>query len=249
MFADRDGKQEQSAAVAQMNTKKLKDYQNQVFGLYFKTLEELLVMDTKAVHGELDEIFDKDNFHASVVAVCIETIFFVNNSSSVKFTTLLKLCEIQAFDFWRVISSFIKSDPHMPFPLKKHLHNLDIKIVTQLAWVRGSSVHQLVQHFFQDRLKNGTSPSSNHCLTSSDIAPTIKNSTETSSNSTDPMQPTTMDKTDETSAKLELTNSQEVPTLPPLEPLTPQSLGVLQTGAPPCCRGDLPTQRAAQDTR
>ena len=147
---------EQKNTVSQVNLKKLKDYQSQVAGLYIRTLEELLVqMDKKSTNGELNEVFKESAFHRALIACCIEIVFFVNNNSSIAFVSLLEKCEIQAFDFWRVIAYFARSDPQIPFPIKKHLYDIEVKIITQLAWRKGSQMHQLVKSYFQESMKKG----------------------------------------------------------------------------------------------
>lgn len=155
LHADKD-KQEHGNTAGQMNSKKLKDYHGQISSLYIRTLEEMLMqVDKKNIHGDQQELLLDSSFHRALIACCIETVFFVNNSSNVAFVALLDMCEIQAFDFWKVISGFEKSDPHMPFPIKKHLYDLEVKIITQLAWRRGSQIHQIVKMHFQESVKKG----------------------------------------------------------------------------------------------
>lgn len=147
---------DQSNHVAQMNLKKFKDYQTQSLALYVRVVEELILQtDKKTVHGDLCEFLRDRVFHQALIACCIEAVFFINNSSNMSFLTLLEKCEIQAFDFWRVITFFVKCDANMPFPLKKHLHDLEIKIITQLAWRKGSQIHHTIKAYFQENVKKG----------------------------------------------------------------------------------------------
>ena len=128
------------------------DYKNQIRALYFKVLEELLLEEEKKIHNKnMDEILLNDEFHKALIACCIETTFFVNNytNENLTFLKLLELCETQAFEFWRIITSFVRFDPHMPIPIRKHMHELETKIVSQLAWKKGSHVYNLVIQLFE----------------------------------------------------------------------------------------------------
>lgn len=140
--------QENQSVNSQVLAKKQKDYRSQIIAVYFKVLEELLIQEEKKIHSQnFADILQNEQFHRALIACCIETTFFVNNYSAVSFVKLLELCDVQAFEFWRIITSFSKFDPHMPFPIKKHLYDLELKIITQLAWKKDSQVHRLIQQF------------------------------------------------------------------------------------------------------
>ena len=129
------------------------DYKNQIRALYFKVLEELLLEEEKKlVNQNLADILLNGDFHKALIACCIETTFFVNNytNKNLTFLRLLELCDTQPFEFWRIITSFVRFDPQMPVPIRKHMHELETKIVTQLAWIRGSQVYQLVVQLFEE---------------------------------------------------------------------------------------------------
>ncbi len=128
------------------------DYTNQIRALSFKVWEELLLgEEKKVVNQNLAEILLNEDFHKALIACCIETTFFVNNHSNqnLTFLRLLELCDTQPFEFWRIITSFVRFDPQMPVPIRKHMHELETKIVTQLAWRRGSQVYELVVQLFE----------------------------------------------------------------------------------------------------
>jgi len=126
--------------------KKLKDKHTQIVNLYLKVLEDLLIQEEKKTKdSETLETLKSDNFHKALIACSMETVFFVNNSSSVTFVKLLELCEVEAFDFWKIIGSFAKFDTQMPYPIKKHLYDLELKILMYLAWKKNSNVHQTIK--------------------------------------------------------------------------------------------------------
>lgn len=126
------------------------DYKEQVRALFFTVLEELFIQEEKKVSNQnFSDMLLNEQFHRALAACCIETTFFVNNNLTVVFTKLLELCKIDAFEFWSVLTKFSTLDPHTPWPIKKHLHELETKIISHLAWEKDSQVHQLVLQFIQ----------------------------------------------------------------------------------------------------
>lgn len=142
---------DKDAAKAPINQKTLNDKHNQIVNLYLKVLEDLLLQEEKKPK-ESDglEILKTDAFHKALIACSIETSFFINNTSNITFVRLLELCEIEAFDFWRIIGNFAKFDQQMPYPIKKHLYDLEFKIMMSLAWRKNSTVHQTVKYLIEE---------------------------------------------------------------------------------------------------
>ena len=137
------------------NQKKLKDKHNQIVSLYLRVLEDLLIQEEKKTKSpNYFEILNNDSFHKALIACSIETVNFVMNSTNVSFVKLLDICECQAFEFWRIIGSFMKFDPQMPYPIKKNLHDLELKIFMCLAWKKDSIVHQLIKNLADESNAN-----------------------------------------------------------------------------------------------
>ncbi len=133
------------------NQKKMKDKHNQIVNLYLRVLEDLLIQEEKKTKSpNYFEILTNENFHKALIACSIETVNFVMNSTNISFTKLLEICEVQAFEFWRIIGSFVKFDPQMPYPMKKNLHDVELKILMCLAWKRDSVVHQLLKNLINE---------------------------------------------------------------------------------------------------
>jgi len=126
--------------------KKIREKHTQIVNLYLKVLEELLSQEEKKIKdSDTQEILKSDNFHKALIACCVETTFFVNNTSGVSFVRLLDICDVEAFEFWKIIANFVKFDLQMPYPIKKHLYDLELKILMFLAWKKNSSVHQVIK--------------------------------------------------------------------------------------------------------
>jgi hypothetical protein len=111
-------------------------------------------------------VLNNESFYRSLIACSIEIVFFVLNVSNIKFERLLEICKIQAFEFWRIINSFIGFDAHMPFPIKRHLFDIEQRILRTLAWKQDSIVHQIIKTCISNSLdgiqeENGENVSSN----------------------------------------------------------------------------------------
>ena len=79
-------------------------------------------------------MLERDIFLKSVFICALETIFFINNQKDLDIVQILENIELSAFDFWRILNSYIKFDPLMPCGLKNHFREIEIKIVTEMAW-------------------------------------------------------------------------------------------------------------------
>lgn len=126
--------------------KKLKDKYKQVLNLYLRVIEDLLIQEGKRVtEFKVMELLKDESYHKSMLAACVETVLFINNTTNIKFENLLKLSEIQAFEFWCIINIFATFDPQLPQPLKKHFYDIELKIILHLAWKKDSMIHQLIK--------------------------------------------------------------------------------------------------------
>lgn len=74
----------------------------------------------------------------------VESILFVENEQCLFFARILELLDISSFDFWKLVNSFIVFDPHMPSVLKRHFRDIELKIVSQLGWKKGSPLINII---------------------------------------------------------------------------------------------------------
>lgn len=97
------------------------------------------------------------DFHRSLIAICIETIFFINNKE-LDLQNLFTISKIEPFDFWKMINSFVKFDKKMPLSLKEHFLIIEKMIIFGFAWKAGSSLDKLIKNF-EEKSKNDTTKS------------------------------------------------------------------------------------------
>lgn len=142
------------------------DYNNSITGtnsmdnlryLYFKLVDDLLAQeennsfsrrkkaDQEKITKELSKTLYRIEFHKAVFTCAAETILFIYNEQKLIFSQLLEFMNLSAFDFWKLVNSFIVVDPQMPTPLKRHFRDIEIKIVTELGWKFGSPILQIIE--------------------------------------------------------------------------------------------------------
>jgi len=132
--------------------KHLNEKKSQIMNLYLTVLEKVLEKEEKRGKTfQITDIIRNDEFHRALIACSIETVFFINNFTDISFTELLELCKVQAFEFWKIIASFVKFDPKLPQPILKHFYNLEVKIIMNLAWKKGSVIQQIITRSFKNQ--------------------------------------------------------------------------------------------------
>ena len=138
-------------------------YINPIRALYFQVLEELLIKEEKVCPQSPENILLNEDFHKALIACCIETTLFVNNYTheDLTFMRLLELCNTQPFEFWKIITSFVRFDPHMPTPIQKHMRELELKIIFQLAWREDSQICSLIKQLVEQNANTADESGSN----------------------------------------------------------------------------------------
>uniref|UniRef100_A0A3Q0SAZ1 Retinoblastoma 1 n=1 Tax=Amphilophus citrinellus TaxID=61819 RepID=A0A3Q0SAZ1_AMPCI len=121
--------------------------------LYYRVMEEML----KSVHKLLND----STFHTSLLACALEVVMATYGESSFKnggynhgggdsaetnvcFPWILNVFNLAAFDFYKVIESFIKADPTLSKDVVKHLETCENLIMERLAWRTGSPLFELL---------------------------------------------------------------------------------------------------------
>lgn len=132
-------------------------------------IEEKKLEEKNMCSIEYFEFVRNLDFHKSLTAICIETIFFINNKD-LDIQNLFNLVQIEAFDFWKMINSFVKYDKKMPLPLKEHFFIIEKMILFGYAWKSGSALDKLIKNF-EEKSKNDLEKieSSKKCLVRTEI--------------------------------------------------------------------------------
>jgi hypothetical protein len=94
--------------------------------------------------ADFTDILCKQVFVSSVFICALETVLYINNDKALGVKELLKEVGLMAFDFWRILNSYIKYDPHMPCMIKTHFREIEINIVSEYAWEPESPVVKII---------------------------------------------------------------------------------------------------------
>lgn len=114
--------------------------------LAMRILDELLAKEQKQSQiTDFSKILTKEIFLKSVLVCSIETIFFIGNVKMMQVEDILNVINLKAFDYWRILNSFLKFDPFMPRVLGNHFREIEVKIVSELAWQNGSPVLDIIK--------------------------------------------------------------------------------------------------------
>ncbi len=118
---------------------------NQIRCMHYRILEELLLAEERGrKDANLSTVLQTESFHKGVLVAATETTLFVHNSVSLMFEEILDLVQLSAFDFWKLLPSFLRFDTAMPAPLVHHFSEIECKILELLAWEKRSPIYDLI---------------------------------------------------------------------------------------------------------
>eukprot|EP00826_Nyctotherus_ovalis_P044278 TRINITY_DN4771_c0_g2_i1.p1 TRINITY_DN4771_c0_g2~~TRINITY_DN4771_c0_g2_i1.p1 ORF type:complete len:778 (-),score=214.31 TRINITY_DN4771_c0_g2_i1:1581-3914(-) len=131
----------------------------EVKALYAGIINEFLCHEEKKLNPiKLMQLLSCLEFHRSVLAASIETVLFVHNSMTLHFERVLEICELQVFDFWKLLRALLKFDSTMPGPLKLHFQQIEIKILTSLVWEKNSEMLERIEKFASNKGADSVAP-------------------------------------------------------------------------------------------
>ncbi|XP_005922155.1 retinoblastoma-associated protein [Haplochromis burtoni] len=131
--------------------------------LYYRVMEEMLKSEEKRLSVQnFSKLLNDSTFHTSLLACALEVVMATYGESSFKnggyshggadsaetdvcFPWILNVFNLTAFDFYKVIESFIKADPTLSKEIVKHLETCENLIMERLAWRTGSPLFELLK--------------------------------------------------------------------------------------------------------
>ncbi|XP_018418739.1 PREDICTED: retinoblastoma-associated protein [Nanorana parkeri] len=124
--------------------------------LHYRVLESILKSEEErlSIHN-FSKLLNNDIFHTCLLACAVEVVIsayarnpFRSQSSAetaVSFPWILNVFEQKAFDFYKVIESFIKAEPSLTKDMIKHLERCEHMIMESLAWQSDSPLFDLIR--------------------------------------------------------------------------------------------------------
>uniref|UniRef100_A0A1A7WSV4 Retinoblastoma-associated protein n=1 Tax=Iconisemion striatum TaxID=60296 RepID=A0A1A7WSV4_9TELE len=131
--------------------------------LYYKVMEAMLKSEEKRLSVQnFSKLLNDSTFHTSLLACALEVVMaaykgsiFKNGRYSVGgsdqagtdmcFPWILNVFNLPAFDFYKVIESFIKAEPTLSKDIIKHLETCENLIMERIAWRTGSLLFELLE--------------------------------------------------------------------------------------------------------
>ncbi|XP_076601713.1 retinoblastoma-like protein 1 [Chaetodon auriga] len=113
--------------------------------LYYKVLENVMVQETKRLHGkDMSVLLEQDIFHCSLMACCLEVVLF-SYSSQRTFPWIINIFKLAPFYFFKVIEVFIRSEEGLSRDMVKHLNLIEEQVLESRAWSADSALWSALQ--------------------------------------------------------------------------------------------------------
>uniref|UniRef100_A0A3Q3SAJ1 Retinoblastoma-associated protein n=1 Tax=Mastacembelus armatus TaxID=205130 RepID=A0A3Q3SAJ1_9TELE len=132
--------------------------------LYYKVMEAMLKSEEKRLSVQnFSKLLNDSTFHTSLLACALEVVMATYGESSFKsggynsggagdlaetdlcFPWILDVFNLAAFDFYKVIESFIKADPTLTKDVIKHLETCENLIMERISWRTDSPLFELLK--------------------------------------------------------------------------------------------------------
>ncbi|NXP29836.1 RB protein, partial [Scytalopus superciliaris] len=125
--------------------------------LYYRVMESMLKSEEERLSVQNFSTLLNDNiFHTSLLACAVEVVMatYGRNASQsdgtsaeteLSFPWILNVFDLKAFDFYKVIESFIRAEPSLTREMIKHLERCEHRIMESLAWQSGSPLFDLIK--------------------------------------------------------------------------------------------------------
>ncbi|XP_010727117.1 retinoblastoma-associated protein [Meleagris gallopavo] len=125
--------------------------------LYYRVMESMLKSEEErlSVHN-FSKLLNDNIFHTSLLACALEIVMATYGRTASQsdgtsaetdssFPWILNVFDLKAFDFYKVIESFIKVEPSLTRDMIKHLERCEHRIMESLAW---QSVSNVLKQYF-----------------------------------------------------------------------------------------------------
>ncbi|KAM6288580.1 retinoblastoma-associated protein isoform 3-T3 [Spheniscus humboldti] len=125
--------------------------------LYYRVMESMLKSEEERLSVQnFSKLLNDNIFHTSLLACAVEVVMatYGRNASQsdgtsaetdLSFPWILNVFDLKAFDFYKVIESFIKAEPSLTREMIKHLERCEHRIMESLAWQSGSPLFHLIK--------------------------------------------------------------------------------------------------------
>ncbi|XP_063808860.1 retinoblastoma-associated protein [Pseudophryne corroboree] len=124
--------------------------------LHYRVLESMLKSEEERLSTHnFSVLLNNEIFHTCLLACAVEVVMAIygrnlfqsqaNQETAISFPWILQVFEQKAFDFYKVIESFIKAEPSLTKDMIKHLERCEYMIMECLAWQSDSPLFELIR--------------------------------------------------------------------------------------------------------
>ncbi|KAL4570058.1 hypothetical protein LXL04_025708 [Taraxacum kok-saghyz] len=110
--------------------------------LYYRVLQAMCTAESQIQHpNNLTSLLTNERFHRCMLACSAELVIATHKTVTMLFPAVLERTGITAFDLSKVIESFIRHEESLPRELRRHLNNLEERLLESMVWEKGSSMY------------------------------------------------------------------------------------------------------------
>ncbi|XP_026638973.1 retinoblastoma-associated protein [Microtus ochrogaster] len=123
--------------------------------LYYRVMESMLKSEEKRLSIQnFSKLLNDNIFHTSLLACALEVVMAtysrstspsLDSGTDLSFPWILNVLNLKAFDFYKVIESFIKVETNLTREMIKHLERCEHRIMESLAWLSDSPLFDLIK--------------------------------------------------------------------------------------------------------
>ncbi|XP_069859297.1 retinoblastoma-associated protein isoform X2 [Dipodomys merriami] len=123
--------------------------------LYYRVMESMLKSEEERLSIQnFSKLLNDNIFHMSLLACALEVVMAtysrstsqnLDSGTDLSFPWILNVLELKAFDFYKVIESFIKAEANLTREMIKHLERCEHRIMESLAWLSDSPLFDLIK--------------------------------------------------------------------------------------------------------
>ncbi|XP_035287972.1 retinoblastoma-associated protein isoform X2 [Anguilla anguilla] len=122
--------------------------------LYYRVMESMLKSEERRLSVQnFSKLLNDSAFHTSLLACALEVVtatyrgtggFGVAVETDLSFPWILDVFQLVAYDFYKVIESFIKAEPSLSRDMIKHLEHCEHLVMESIAWRGDSPLFELL---------------------------------------------------------------------------------------------------------
>ncbi|XP_067896373.1 retinoblastoma-associated protein isoform X2 [Heterodontus francisci] len=127
--------------------------------LYYRVMESMLKSEEErlSVHN-FSKLLNDATFHGSLLACAVEVVMTtygttwnitlnsdIQEETDLSFPWILRVFDIKAYEFYKVIESFIKAEPNLTREMIKHMERCEHRIMECIAWQTNSPLFDILR--------------------------------------------------------------------------------------------------------